>query len=174
METIVLAGGCFWCLDAAYKLIHGVTAVVSGYAGGSKADADYYKVSSGTTGHAESVKITYDASIISLQEILDIFWAIHDPTTRNRQGHDVGPQYRSAIFYANQTQQHIAEESISSIQALWDDPIVTELVPLEAFYPAEAYHQDYFANNPEQAYCQVIINPKLQKLRQKFAERIRS
>lgn len=172
MEAIVLGGGCFWCLDASFKLIQGITGVVSGYAGGSEADADYYKVGTGATGHAEVVEVTFDTAIISLTEVLDIFWAIHDPTTKDRQGNDVGPQYRSVIFYANNDQKAVAAASIVAVQKLWDDPVVTELLPLEKFYPAEQYHQDYFANNPEQGYCQIIINPKLQKLRQKFADKI--
>lgn len=173
-ESIVLGGGCFWCLDASYQLINGVTSVVSGYAGGSKADAEYYTVSSGNTGHAEVVQVTFDTAIIALLDILDIFWAIHDPTTPNRQGHDVGSQYRSVIFYANDQQHSVAEESVKQAQKLWDNPIVTQLLPLEAFYPAEDYHQNYFENHPEQAYCQMVINPKLTKLRQKFSTRLRT
>lgn len=172
METIVLGGGCFWCLDASFKLITGITEVVSGYAGGTKEDADYYRVGSGKTGHAEVVQVTFDTALISLEDVLDIFWALHDPTTPDRQGNDVGPQYRSAIFYANEQQKSVAEASIARAQTLWPDPIVTELTALEMFYPAEDYHQDYFANNPENAYCQIVINPKLKKLKEKFASRI--
>lgn len=173
METIVLGGGCFWCLDAGFKLIQGVTDVVAGYAGGTAEDADYYKVCTGATNHAEVVSVTFDTSQISLADILDIFWAVHDPTTLDRQGNDVGTQYRSVIFYGSDEQKAVAEESIKSVQELWDDPVVTELKPLEKFFPAEDYHQDYFNNNPQQAYCQVVINPKLLKLKQKFTERIK-
>lgn len=174
MEKIVLGGGCFWCLEAGFLMIDGVTDVVSGYAGGSPEDADYKSVSSGTTDHAEVVSVTFNTSIIELNDILDIFWAIHDPTTPNRQGNDVGPQYRSVIFYESEAQKTLAEQSIKQIQQLWEDPIVTQLTPLEKFYPAEDYHQRYFENNPSAAYCQVIINPKLLKLKQKFAARIKT
>lgn len=174
METIVLGGGCFWCVEAGFNLIDGVTKVVSGYAGGDKADADYHRVGSGKTGHAEVVQITFDTKRISIDDILDIFWALHDPTTLNQQGNDVGPQYRSVIFYASPEQQQAAEAAIARVAPLWDNPIVTEVTPLTVFYPAEDYHQRYFENNPENAYCQVIINPKLTKLRQKFAERVKA
>ncbi len=173
-ESIVLGGGCFWCLEASFKLIKGVTEVVSGYAGGSEKDATYYSVSSGQTGHAEVVKVTFDTASISLEDILAIFWAVHDPTTFNSQGNDIGPQYRSAIFYSNDQQKVTAEISKNKVAKLWPDPLVTEISPLGIFYPAEDYHQNYFQNNPEQAYCQVVINPKLQKLRQKFAARIKA
>ena len=173
METIVLGGGCFWCLEAAYQLINGVEKVVSGYAGGSASDAHYHTVSDGHTGHAEVVQLTFDPAIISLQDIFDIYWVIHDPTTLNRQGSDVGMQYRSVIFYANDEQKQIASDSIKNAGQLWNDPIVTELAQLDTFYPAEDYHQNYFENNPDQAYCQVIINPKLTKLRQKFAGQLK-
>lgn len=172
METIVIGGGCFWCLDASFRLITGIKGVVSGYSGGTEDTADYYKVGTGSTGHAEVVQVTFDATIITLTEILDLFWAIHDPTTKDRQGNDVGPQYRSVIFYGDDAQKAIAEESIAAVQKLWDSPVVTELLPLDRFYPAEDYHQNYFANNPSQGYCQIIINPKLQKLRKKFANKI--
>ena len=174
MESIVLGGGCFWCLESSFKLINGVESVVSGYAGGTEEDANYHRVGTGRTGHAEVVNVTFDPTIISFTEILDIFWAIHDPTTLNQQGNDIGPQYRSAIFYNSNNQKQLAEASILNIQKLWNDPIVTEIVELETFYPAEDYHQNYFEKNPENAYCQVIINPKLLKLRQKFAERIKN
>ncbi len=174
MEKIVLAGGCFWCIEASFNLINGVVSAVSGYSGGSEKDAEYYAVASGSTEHAESVEVTYDPNIISLNDILDIFWAIHDPTTLNRQGNDVGPQYRSAIFYADETQRLAAEASKLKVQELWPNPVVTEIVPLEHFYRAEEYHQNYFANNPEQAYCQIVINPKLIKLKEKFAARIKA
>lgn len=172
METIVLAGGCFWCLDSSFKLINGIDEVLVGYAGGSAEDADYYKVGSGRTGHAEAVQVTFDTSKLSLSQVLEFFWAMHDPTTRDRQGNDTGPQYRSAIFYANDTQRQTAEQSIAETQKLWDNPIVTELSPLDSFYTAEEYHQDYFKKNPGNAYCQIIINPKLDRIRQKFADHI--
>jgi len=174
MESIVLGGGCFWCVEASFNLIKGVESAISGYAGGSEKDADYYKVGSGDSGHAEVVKVTYDPSILTLKDVFDIFFTIHNPTTLDRQGNDVGSQYRSAIFYADDGQKRAAEEAVADVQSLWDDPVVTEIVPLEAFYEAEDYHQNYFATNPEQGYCQIIINPKLQKLRQKFAERIKA
>jgi peptide-methionine (S)-S-oxide reductase len=172
-QSATLAGGCFWCLEAAYQMVAGVTAVVSGYAGGTESDATYERVSSGRTGHAEAVQVDFDPSALSFDEILDIFWTIHDPTTRDRQGADVGPQYRSVIFYANEEQHCQAVASKERAQTLWEDPIVTEIVPLEAFYPAEEYHQRYYRANPTQPYCQVVINPKLAKLRERFAERIR-
>lgn len=173
METIVLGGGCFWCVEASFNLIKGVESAVSGYAGGTEKDAEYNRVGSGTTGHAEVVQVTFDPNILALKDVFEIFFTIHNPTTPDRQGNDVGPQYRSAIFYKDDAQKTAAEAAITAVQALWDDPIVTEVVSLEKFYPAENYHQNYFANNPEQGYCQIIINPKLQKLRAKFAERIK-
>ncbi|MGI9028139.1 MAG: peptide-methionine (S)-S-oxide reductase MsrA [Candidatus Saccharimonadales bacterium] len=173
MQKIVLGGGCFWCLEASFKLINGIEAVVSGYAGGAATDAEYYAVGSGSTGHAEVVEITFNPEVISLDEVLDIFWAIHNPTTLNQQGNDVGPQYRSVIFYADEQQKNTAQASIEKAQELWDDAVVTQLTALEKFYPAEPEHQDYFENNPGNGYCQVIINPKLQKLRQQFADRIK-
>lgn len=172
-ESIILGGGCFWCLEAAYQLINGVTAVTSGYAGGEEADPSYYDVASGRTGHAEVVKVAFDPTIIKLNDILDIFWTIHDPTTLDRQGNDVGPQYRSIILYTNETQKKIAQTEIQAAAKLWSDPIVTELQPLKVFYAAEEYQQNYFKNHPEQAYCQIIINPKLQKLQAKFADRLK-
>lgn len=173
METIVLAGGCFWCLEASFNLIKGVESAIPGYCGGDKKDAEYNQVVMGMTKHAESVEVIFDTKVIGLADVFDVFWTIHNPTTLNRQGNDVGPQYRSAIFYASDAQKQAAENSIKAVQKLWDDPIVTELAQLEEFYPAEAYHRNYFDKNPEAAYCQIIINPKLQKLRQKFAERIK-
>ncbi len=173
MESIVLGGGCFWCIEAGFNLIEGIESAISGYAGGDAKDAEYYAVGSGATGHAEVVRVTFDPAIISLTDVMDIFWALHDPTTLNQQGNDVGPQYRSVIFYENEDQKKTAEESIQNVQKLWDNPVVTELSLLEEFYRAEEYHQNYFANNPAQGYCQVIINPKLLKLKQKFASRIK-
>ncbi len=172
MESIVLGGGCFWCLDAAYKLVSGVGEVVQGYAGGSEENPRYEQVSRGLTGHAEVVKVTFDPSVITLEDILEIFWTIHDPTTVNRQGPDVGPQYRSIILYADDAQKVAAETAKDKAQTAWNDPIVTEIKPLDTFYPAEAYHNDYETNRPD--YCQIIINPKLAKLRAKFAERLKT
>ncbi len=167
--SIVLGGGCFWCLDAAYRQVKGVVDVVSGYAGGTRADPAYELVVGGGTGHAEVVQVFFDESIVPESIILEMFWALHDPTTLNRQGADVGDQYRSVILYGNQDQKQRAEASLLQAQKHWDNPIVTKIEPLQQFYPAETYHQDYFAHHPEQAYCQVVINPKLIKLRQHFA-----
>lgn len=172
-ETIVLGGGCYWCLDAAYRQVRGITDVTSGYAGGTKQDAEYYTVASGQTGHAEVVQLTYDPSVVSLTDILDMFWVIHDPTTLNRQGHDIGPQYRSVIFYTTDDQRHIAEDAVAHAQVLFSEPIVTAVQPLPEFYPAEDYHQDFYRNNHDVPYCQVIIDPKLHKLREKFASKLR-
>ncbi len=173
MESIVLGGGCFWCLDASFNLIKGITEVVSGYAGGHVANPDYGSVSSGTTGHAEVVRVTFDTSVLTLTDVLEIFWAVHDPTTVDRQGNDVGPQYRSAIYYETGEQLPVIQKSIEDVQKLWDNPVMTEVKKLDKFYPAEDYHQNYFANNPEQAYCQVVINPKLIKLKEKFGQRLK-
>ena len=169
-ESAYLAGGCFWCLEATYQRLKGVEHVTSGYAGGDVDNPDYHQVSDGSTGHAETVKIDFDPSVITFKQLLDVFWAIHDPTTVNRQGNDVGPQYRSAIFYQGDEQKQIAEQSLEAAQGLWHNPIVTEIKPLDKFYEAEDYHQNYFNNHPEQAYCQVVINPKLAKLQDKFQE----
>jgi len=173
-ESIVLGGGCFWCLDASYRLIDGVLRVESGYAGGHVKDPTYDQVCAGTTGHAEVVRVTFNPEIITLSDILDIFWALHDPTSLNRQGNDVGEQYRSIIFYENPEQRRTAEMSVRAVAELWEDPVVTDIQELDTFYFAEEEHQDYFAHHPENAYCQVIINPKLTKLRKKFADRINS
>lgn len=172
-ETATLGGGCFWCLDAAFRQIKGVENVVSGYAGGSIEKPTYDQVCSGSTGHAEVVQVRYDPKVISYEDVLDIFWAIHDPTTPNRQGSDVGPQYRSIILYEDEVQRQAAEDSAMRIGKLWPNPIVTEIKKLEHFYPAEEFHQDYFAKNPTQGYCQIVINPKLAKLREKFASRLK-
>lgn len=170
LEQIVLGGGCFWCLDASYRLVKGVENVISGYAGGHVVNPTYEQVSYENTGHAEVVEITFDPKKISLSEILDIFWTIHDPTTLNRQGNDVGTQYRSAIYYLNADQKLIIDQSLENAREVWGDGITTEIKPLEVFYPAEDYHQDYFAKNPAAGYCQVVINPKLQKLRSNFSK----
>lgn len=175
MATATLAGGCFWCLEAVFLRLRGVHRVESGYAGGHVENPNYRAVCSGTTGHAEVVQIEFDPEVISYRELLEVFFAIHDPTTLNRQGADVGTQYRSAIFYHDQAQQQTAERTIAELeeQKIWDDPIVTEIVPLERFYPAEDYHREYYDRNPEQGYCQVVISPKVAKLRQKFAEMLK-
>ncbi|HVQ44475.1 MAG TPA: peptide-methionine (S)-S-oxide reductase MsrA [Candidatus Saccharimonadia bacterium] len=173
-QTIVLGGGCFWCLEAAYLMIRGVESSISGYAGGHVPNPNYEQVASQTTGHAEVVKLTFDPAVITYADILDIFWAIHDPTTRDRQGNDLGPEYRSIILYQDDEQQRLAEKSRNEAQKLWPNPIVTEIKPLEAFYEAEPEHQNYYAKNPDQGYCQVVINPKLAKLRKKFADRLKT
>lgn len=167
-EVALLAGGCFWCLEAAYKMFRGVLIVESGYSGGNVENPSYEAVCSGETGHAETVKITFDPEIIYYKDILDVFWTIHNPTTLNQQGNDIGTQYRSVIFYTNEEQHKIAQDSIKKAAKLWEEPIVTELIPAETFYKAEDYHQNYFSNNPSRAYCQMIINPKLKKVREKY------
>jgi peptide-methionine (S)-S-oxide reductase len=164
MELATLGGGCFWCLEAVYERIEGVKQVVSGYAGGTKANPTYEQVCTGTTGHAEVVQITYDPREISYGQILELFWKIHDPTTPNRQGADVGTQYRSIILYHDQGQKEVAERSMAEAAALFDRPIVTQIEPLRVFYRAEDYHQDYYDKHPYAGYCQVVIRPKLQKL----------
>lgn len=165
-----LGGGCFWCLEAVYVELRGVQRVVSGYAGGSMPLPTYDQVCRGRTGHAEVVQVTFDPATVSYKELLQVFFTIHDPTTRNRQGHDVGTQYRSIIFYQSDEQKRTAEEVMASASAagLWKAPIVTELVPLETFYPAEGYHQDYYARNPSQPYCQMVIAPKVAKFRKQY------
>jgi peptide-methionine (S)-S-oxide reductase len=174
-QTATLAGGCFWCLEAVFDNLQGITDVVSGYSGGHLPDPSYHQVTSGRTGHAEVVQLTFDPDQISFQEILEVFFTIHDPTTLNRQGADVGTQYRSAIFYHSEEQQQIAEQVIADLekQKIWGNPIVTQVAPFEVFYPAEDYHQEYFANNPYQPYCQMVVAPKVAKFRKKFAERLR-
>jgi peptide-methionine (S)-S-oxide reductase len=172
-ERATLGGGCFWCLEATYQLIEGVEKVVPGYAGGTSKNPSYWTIHGGDSGHAEVVQITFDPHVISYKDILDIFWAIHDPTTLNRQGNDIGAEYRSIILYHNDRQRKEAEASRSEAQKLWNEPIVTEIVPLETFYEAEAEHHNFFQNNPTQAYCQLIINPKLEKLRTKFATKLK-
>jgi peptide-methionine (S)-S-oxide reductase len=165
-EIATLAGGCFWCLEAAFGRLKGVVRVISGYAGGHVADPSYAQVCGGTTGHAEVVQITFDPQVISFRELLEFFFSIHDPTTLNRQGADVGTQYRSTIFYHTLEQKAEAERMITELAAsgVWDQPIVTEVKPFAEFYPAEEYHQQYYRKNPEQPYCQLVIAPKLAKL----------
>lgn len=166
-----IAGGCFWCVEAVYQLVKGVDKVVSGYSGGETPNPTYEKLHNEVTGHAETVQVNFDDSIISYEEILQIFYYVHDPTTPNRQGNDEGTQYRSIIFYHDDSQKKIAEDVTNNFaKSLWDDPIVTEIIPLDKFWPAEDYHQNYFKNNPNQAYCQLIINPKLEKFQLKFEE----
>jgi peptide-methionine (S)-S-oxide reductase len=168
-QSAYLGGGCFWCLDALYRRLKGVNRVISGYAGGELANPSYEQVGAGHTGHAEVVAIEFDPSVITYDKLLEIFWHIHDPTTPNRQGHDVGAQYRSIILYADDEQKAAAEKSLKEVgQPLWDGQVVTELKPLVKFYPAEGYHQDYFNQNPEAGYCQVVINPKLAKFNSEF------
>jgi peptide-methionine (S)-S-oxide reductase len=171
-QIATLAGGCFWCLEAIYDRVRGVISVESGYSGGHVSNPSYQAVKLGTTGHAEVVQITFDPDIITYKDILNIFFTIHDPTTLNRQGADVGTQYRSAIFYHDEAQRKVAEEVIHEISevVIWNDPIVTEVTPFEAFYVAEDYHQEYFARNPNQPYCRAVIEPKVVKFRQRFAE----
>lgn len=172
-DSIVLGGGCFWCLEAAYQRVRGVTSVVSGYSGGHDTSPTYESVSAGKTGHAEVVQVVFEPAHISLSELLDIFWVIHDPTTPNRQGADVGPQYRSIILYNSPQQKLIAEQSIKRIEATLEKPVVTELKPLETFYPAEDYHQNYYNTHHEAMYCQVVIDSKLHKLQHAFAAKLR-
>jgi peptide-methionine (S)-S-oxide reductase len=169
-ETLVLGGGCFWCTEAAYQLLPGVTSVVSGYAGGKTSNPTYEEVCSETTGHAEVIQIKFDADVISLDKVLAYFWDIHDPTTLNRQGADVGTSYRSIILYADEAQKHAAEKSLTDAQKTFRDPIVTQIVPLKKFWPAEDYHQDYFKKNPNAGYCQFVIAPKIKKLERKLGK----
>lgn len=175
LQTATLGGGCFWCLEAIYDDLIGVDRVESGYAGGHTPNPSYKQVCSGTTGHAEVVQLDFNPEVISYRDILNIFFTIHDPTTLNRQGADVGTQYRSVIFYHDEGQREIAEKVIGEIEAsgLWPDPIVTELSPLDEFYIAEDYHQEYFANNPNQPYCQVVIAPKVTKFRKAYVEKLK-
>ena len=163
LETAVFGGGCFWCLDAQFKLVPGVKSVVSGYAGGTTKNPSYEEVCSETTGHAEVIKVEFDPSVVSYENLLRKFFHAHDPTTLNRQGPDVGTSYRSIILYKDENQKAIAEKVKAEAQKDWPDPIVTEIVPLTAFYEAEDYHQDYFAKNPEQGYCRLVVAPKVKK-----------
>jgi len=169
-ELATLGGGCFWCLEATFELLPGVKSVVNGYAGGQKENPTYEEVCEKTTGHAEVVQIEYDPQVVSYEKLLEMFWEIHDPTTLNRQGNDSGPQYRSVIFYHNETQKQAAEKSKAEAQKQWGGRIVTEIVPLKKFYLAEDYHQDYFRNHPEQGYCQAVIRPKVNKVEKKLKE----
>ena len=175
-ETATLAGGCFWCLEAIFEQLDGVIQVVSGYTGGKIQNPSYEQVCTGTTGHAEAVQVTFNPQIISFRELLEVFFSTHDPTTLNRQGADFGTQYRSSVFYHTPEQKTEVERIIKElgVTGVWKQTIVTEVKPFTAFYPAEEYHQRYYQKNPEHAYCQVVINPKLAKFRQKFAARLRS
>jgi peptide-methionine (S)-S-oxide reductase len=174
-EIAILGGGCFWCLEAVYEQLRGVVRVESGYAGGAVPNPTYEQVSTGRTGHAEVVQVTYDPGAISYEEILEIFFSIHDPTTLNRQGADVGPQYRSIILTHDAEQRAVAEQVIARIEAegIWDDPIVTEVAPLVAFYKAEDYHQEYYRRNQGQPYCQVVIAPKVAQFRKQHFDKLR-
>lgn len=174
-EITTLAGGCFWCLEAVYDLLEGVEEVVSGYMGGSVPNPTYKAVCTGTTGHAEVIQITFDPERISFRDLLDVFFTIHDPTTLNRQGNDIGTQYRSAIYYHSEEQRAIAQDTIAALtlEKLWPDPIVTEVTPVATFYLAEDYHQEYFVNNPGQGYCMFVVAPKVQKARKKYLDRLK-
>jgi peptide-methionine (S)-S-oxide reductase len=174
-ETATLAGGCFWCLEPVFDNLQGVLDVVSGYSGGHVPDPTYSEVTTGRTGHAEVVQVTFDPAVISFAEILEVFFTIHDPTTLNRQGADVGTQYRSAVFYHTPEQKATIEQVVKDLekQRVWDNPIVTQVAPFEVFYPAEDYHQEYYANNPRQPYCQMVVAPKVAKFRKKYADRLK-
>jgi peptide-methionine (S)-S-oxide reductase len=172
-ETAVLGGGCFWCLEAVYQQIKGVEAVESGYAGGTADLPTYEQVCKGTTGHAEVVKITFDPALIGYRELLEIFFTMHDPTTLNRQGNDIGTQYRSAIYFTLVQHEEIARRVIAEMANVWDAPIITELAPLKNYFRAEDYHQNYFRNNPMQGYCAFVVEPKVAKVRTIFADKIR-
>lgn len=174
-DVATLAGGCFWCLEAVYDQLRGVEDVVSGYSGGSVPKPTYNLVCTGTTGHAEVIQVTFDPAVISFRDLLDVFFTIHDPTTLNRQGADVGTQYRSAIFYHTPEQKATAEQVIKEMTAvhLWNDPIVTEVTPFQTFYPAEMYHQEYFRLNPNQGYCRAVVAPKVAKFRKQHLARLK-
>jgi peptide-methionine (S)-S-oxide reductase len=174
-EVATVAGGCFWCIEAPFDELIGVQKAVSGYSGGHVKNPSYKQVTTGTTGHAEVVQVTFDPSVISYQEILEVLFTLHDPTTLNRQGNDIGPQYRSAIFYHSPEQKAIAEKFIADLTAAkaYKDPIVTEVQPFTEFYSAEAYHQEYYVNNPNQGYCSYVIAPKIKKFRKQFADKLK-
>jgi peptide-methionine (S)-S-oxide reductase len=172
-ETAILGGGCFWCTEAVYLEVKGITSVESGYAGGQIAQPTYEQVCTGATGHAEVVKLTFDPTVIGYRDLLEIFFTIHDPTTLNRQGNDVGTQYRSVIYYQSPQQEATARQVIAEMAHVWDAPIVTELSPAPLFYKAEDYHQDYFRQHPMQGYCAFVVAPKVDKFRKTYAERLR-
>ena len=173
LEKALLGGGCFWCIEAVYSRCIGVVHAISGYAGGARPNPSYEQICSGATGHAEVVEITYDADVISYEEILDIFWVIHNPTTLNSQGADHGTQYRSVIYYYDEQQQIKARESILKVQESWDSPVVTELSVAPEFFEAEAYHQDYFTSHPTQGYCYAVVRPKVEKFMSTFVQKIK-
>jgi len=173
-EVAILGGGCFWCLEAVYLEVRGVTRVESGYMGGQVQNPTYEQVCTGQTGHAEVVRVEFDPSVISYRDILEIFFTIHDPTTPDRQGNDVGTQYRSAIFFTSPEQEATARKVMAEMAAVWDAPIVTQIVPQETWYKAEEYHQNYFAQHPLQGYCAFVVAPKVQKFRKTFAERLKA
>ena len=175
IEKATFGSGCFWCTEAIFKKLHGVESVVSGYTGGNKKDPTYNEVCSGDTGHAEVAQITFDPAEITFTDLLEVFWQTHDPTTLNRQGNDIGTQYRSAIFYHDDEQKRIAEEYKSKLTKakVFDDPIVTEITKLDVFYAAENYHQDYYENNKSQPYCSFVITPKVEKFKKVFREKIK-
>ena len=174
-EVATLAGGCFWCMEAIFKEVDGVEDVISGYTGGTIVNPTYQEVCANNTGHAEAVQLTFNPGKISYREILQIFFSVHDPTTLNRQGADSGTQYRSTIFYHNEQQKSVAEDIIRELNKarLWKKAIVTQIAPLDKFYPAEDYHQKYFSRNPEQPYCQVVISPKVNKFRKQWSKRLK-
>lgn len=174
-QVATLAGGCFWCLEAVFDEVKGVQSVESGYAGGHVENPSYQAVCTGSTGHAEVVRVTFDADVVSYRDLLKVFFGIHDPTTLNRQGADVGTQYRSAVFYHDEAQKQIAEEVIEELaaQKIWDDPIVTTLEKMDQFYVAEDYHQEYFANNPLQPYCMAVVAPKVAKFRKQYLDMLK-
>lgn len=175
-EVATLGGGCFWCLEPLFKSLRGVEQVVSGYAGGHVANPSYRQVCNGNTGHAEVIQITFDPDVVGFRDLLDVFFTMHDPTTPNRQGADVGPQYRSIVLYHSEAQEAVARQAVAETQTsgLWDAPIVTEVVPLTVFYPAEEYHQDYYAANPNQGYCRAVIAPKVAKFRKLYLDRLKA
>ena len=172
LEQVTLGSGCFWCSEAVFQQLKGVKSAISGYSGGRLANPTYEQISTGNTGHAEVIQVTYDPAEISFTDILRVFWQTHDPTTLNRQGHDVGTQYRSAVFYHNDAQRKLAEEYQRQLDAsgTFSTPIVTEITKFEKFYPAEKYHQEYYEQNPEEQYCQYVIRPKVEKFRKEFAD----
>ena len=174
LETITLGAGCFWCIEAVFQNLKGVQSVVSGYTGGQVENPTYQQICTGTTGHAEVAQIIFDSAVISFEDLLYVFWRTHDPTTLNRQGGDVGTQYRSAIYYDSEEQKEIAEKSKAKTDAsdLWPDAIVTEISQLDKFYNAEEYHQDYYKLNPNQPYCRLVIDPKIRKLKKEFSDRL--
>ena len=172
-EVAVLGGGCFWCLEAVYLEVRGVTHVESGYTGGQQADPSYEQVCAGSTGHAEVVKVAFDPAQISYREVLEVFFTIHDPTTLNRQGNDIGTQYRSAIFYQSPEQEATARQVIAAMANVWDAPIVTQLQPAQTYYKAEDYHQDYFRQHPLQGYCAFVVAPKVAKFKKTFSDRLK-